>query len=191
MQSAEESDEDLMRLVSARDAAAFARLVDRHLARVHGLARRLLGRPADAEDVVQDVMAKLWTAPEAWSASKGNFPNWLSRVTSNACIDRLRRRRPDTGLDEVMTMTADEAAPDPFDKAFDTQRANRIEQALERLPERQKLAIVLFHFQGHSGAEVARIMDIKLAAMESLLARARRKLKADLADDLQALLTDN
>lgn len=191
MQAAELSDEELMRRVGERDSAAFEQLVDRHLDRVHRLARRLLGGQMDAEDAVQDVLTKLWTAPGAWRADKGNFPNWLSRVTSNACIDRLRRRRPGTGLDDVIAMKADDNAVNPFDRAFERQRAARVELALGKLPERQKLAVVLFHYQGYSGAEVAGIMEIGVAAMESLLARARRNLKADLADDLKSLLHEN
>lgn len=190
MQAPEQSDEELMRRVCERDSAAFGLLVDRHLDRVHALARRLLGAQTEAEDVAQDVFTKLWTAPNAWQAGKGNFPNWLSRVTSNAAIDRLRRRRPGTALDDILDMTADEDSKDPFEHALDGQRARRVEQALNGLPERQKLAIVLFHFQGHSGAEVAEMMDIKVPALESLLARARRKLKTDLADDLGALLKE-
>ncbi len=191
MKSAELSDEELLHRVGERDVVAFEMLVGRHLDRVHGLARRMLGVQMDAEDVAQDILTKLWTSPQSWKAGKGSFPNWLSRVTSNACIDRLRRRRPSTVLEDILEVTADEEAGNPFNSAFDGQRANRIEQALDELPERQKLAIILFHYQGHSGAEVAQFMDIKLAAVESLLARARRKLKAELAEDLESLLYDN
>ena len=191
MQSAESSDEELMRRIGEEDPAAFEILVDRHLDRIHGLAFRMLGRQMDAEDVVQDIFAKLWTSPGSWQAGRGSFPNWLSRVTSNACIDRLRRRRPGADLDDIIEMTEDESAASPFESAFDMQRASRVAKALNRLPERQKLAVILFHYQGHSGAEVAETMNLKVAAVESLLSRARRKLKADLEQDLETLLYEN
>ncbi len=181
------ADEALLQRIAGADAAAFAVLLGRHMGHVQMLARRMLGDADEAEDVAQDVFIKLWRAPHSWQPGKAKFASWLSRVAANACIDKIRRRKPLALADQAEPA---DPAPGPHDAALNSQRARRVEQALQALPERQRLAITLCHYRGCSNKEGAQIMQISVEAMESLLARARRRLKTLLAKDVKALLRE-
>ena len=168
------ADEDLMQRVGAGDAEACRVLVERHLGRVVAFADRVLGNPSDARDVAQDVFARVWTSAASWRPGPARFTTWLHRVALNLCLDRLARRREAT-LDD---------APDPIDPGANP--ARRVEEdetarivgaAVAALPERQRVALALCHYQGLRNDEAAEIMDVTVEALESLLARARRTLR--------------
>ncbi len=179
-------DEELhRRLRDARDGEALAQLIARHGPRLRALAWRLLG-DAEAEDVVQEVFLRLWERPVAWDPRKGRLAAWLARLAANAAIDRLRRRqrREETELPETLP----DGRTGPEDAALQNDLAARVRAAVQRLPERQRLALTLSHDLGHGNAEIAAIMDISVEAVESLLARARRTLRRTLAREIDELL---
>jgi RNA polymerase sigma-70 factor (ECF subfamily) len=173
-----EDERALMARVGAGDAAAFARIVDRHLPMLHALAWRLLGDPGEAEDVVQESLVKLWVNAKGWQPAGGGLGAWLRRIATNACLDRLRRPRAlsDAGLPE----RADEA---PLaDTLIDAERRRAaVQAAILTLPDRQRAAIVLAYHEGVSNAEAASILGIGVKALESLLVRARQGLSRELA----------
>lgn len=179
------TDADLISRVKARDHNAFEELLHRHFDAAFKLAARMLGRPHEAEDIAQDVFLKLWQRPEIWQPGKAKFSTWLYRVTANASIDRMRRKS--TMPIEAALELADEGAG-PESLAHDAQVAQRVALALDNLPPRQKLAINLTHYQGCTNRESAAIMDLSVDALESLLSRARRSLRRDLAQDWRVLL---
>ncbi len=181
------SDAELLHAIGRSDMAAFGVLLDRYLEHVQMLARRMLGDAGEAEDLAQEVFLKIWKNPDRWQPGRAQFKTWLSRVAANACIDNLRRKKPDEleGEDEPV-----DPAPGPYDETLNSQLAKRVEAALQNLPARQRLAITLCHYQGYSNKEGANIMQTSSEAIESLLSRARRSLKAMLADDMKALLHD-
>lgn len=186
-QNDKDPDLALLRRVGEGDQKACARLVDRHLSRVTALAGRLLRNPTDAEEVAQEVFLRVWRHAGAWREGEARFSTWLHRVTVNLCWDRLRRRR-ETDL---------EAAGDPPDErndaAMDLQRksvAARVETALAMLPERQRTAVVLCYYQELGNIEAAAIMEVSVEALESLLARGRRRLREILIDEAPDLLGD-
>jgi RNA polymerase sigma-70 factor (ECF subfamily) len=157
-----------------RDAAA--RLIGRHAPKLLSVARRMLG--SEAEDAVQEVFLRLWTHAARWQPGKAKFETWLYRVMLNQCYDRLRRR-PTQPL-EAASEVADDAAP--ADARLDEGvQAGEIARALAGLPERQRAAILLCHFQERGNIEAAEIMGISVEALESLLARGRRSLRTRLA----------
>ncbi|HHK74113.1 MAG TPA: RNA polymerase sigma factor [Rhizobiales bacterium] len=180
-------DEELLQRIAKADRAAFAVLLERHLERVQGLGQRMLGERSEAEDVAQEIFLKLWRSPHLWQPGRAKFSSWLSRVCANACIDRIRRRKPLALEDQAEPV---DPGAGPLGAALQAERARRVNQALQDLPERQRLAIVLCHYQGYSNKEGAQIMQVSVEAMESLLARARRHLKSALAKDVKALLHD-
>jgi RNA polymerase sigma-70 factor (ECF subfamily) len=179
----------LLRRIAAGDGAASAALVDRHLGHIVALAWRMLGSRAEAEDVAQDTFLRAWQLAASWQPGGARFATWLHRVAVNLCLDRLRRRR-EVDLDAAGDPPADDAHPGAA-----LQRravAHRVDAALALLPERQRTAIVLCHFQELGNIEAAAVMEIGVEALESLLARGRRRLRellraesADLMGELE------
>jgi RNA polymerase sigma-70 factor (ECF subfamily) len=138
----------------------------------------MLGDGTEAEDVAQEAMLRLWRLAPDWQDGRGAIATWLYRVTANLCLDRLRRRR-ETSVD-ALPEVADEA-PGALFAIEAADRAAALETALARLPERQRLAVVLRHLEERGNPEIAAVLDVSVEAVESLLARARRALAADLA----------
>ncbi len=181
----EMDDRSLLQGIQARQRAAFAEVVKRHLGLCLGLGRRVLGNDADAEDVAQETMLKLWQSSEALQVGTNGLRPWLARVTYNRAIDRIRARRPTDDLEAAKELPL---AARQVRALEEDDVKKRVEQALDQLPERQRTALLLFHYQGFTQAEVADAMTISIEAVESLLGRARRALRADLAEDWQSLL---
>jgi RNA polymerase sigma-70 factor (ECF subfamily) len=178
-------DLELVHRAGAGDAPACAALVDRYLAKVTAFAGRTLANRADAEEVAQEVFLRVWQHAGSWRAGGARFSTWLYRVTLNLCHDRLRRRR-ETTLDAAGDPASD--APPP---GADLQRnavVARVEAALAQLPERQREAIVLCHYQELGNIEAAAILDVTVEALESLLSRGRRRLRQLLAGEAQDLM---
>ncbi len=181
---APESDEDLMDAVAGGDARAFSLLLERHVREVRAIGWRMLGAADAADDLAQEVFLRIWRNPRAFDRGKGRFAPWLRRVAANACIDHLRKRRF-VSLDEGMEQTLVSADPDPERRAIDADRAGRVRAAVMALPERQRLAITLAHDLGHTNIEIAQIMETSVEAVESLLGRARRRLRKLLAEEMK------
>jgi RNA polymerase sigma-70 factor (ECF subfamily) len=172
-------DEDLVRRVGEGDPAAIQAMVARKLPRMLSLARRMLGDAAEAEDVAQEAMLRAWRQAPRWTPGQARFDTWLHRVGLNLCYDRLRRRR-EIATDALPDGVDDGPAPDRGLLAAET--GARVEAALARLPERQREAIVLCHYQELGNIEAAALMEISVEALESLLSRGRRALRTALAD---------
>ena len=172
-------DEDLVSRVGQGDPAAIQAMVARKLPRMLALAQRMLNDPSEAEDVAQEAMLKAWRQAPRWKPGKARFDTWLHRVALNLCYDRLRRRR-EIPTDAVPDRRDEGAAPDRGLLAADVGAA--VNSALARLPDRQREAIVLCHYQELSNIEAAGLMEISIEALESLLSRGRRALRQALAD---------
>ena len=163
---------------SKGDKVAFGKLVTKHLPAIHALAKRMLGSDAEAEDIAQDVLIGLWRDLSSYDCEKAQLSTWIYRITSNRCIDTLRKRRPDQLDDDF-----DQPVPEHQEnELFNKQLAALVGEQMDQLPPRQKLALILFHYNGHSLNEIADIMESSSDAVESLLARARRQLKKVLSN---------
>lgn len=173
----------LSRAAAAGETAAYRALLDRLARPLHGYAARLLGETAEAEDVTQESFARLWRAYDL-SPPRGPVRAWLYRTAHNLCIDRLRRRGRTMSLpaDDTLGRHGVDKSPCGEERLQSAARAQAVRGAIHGLPERQKAAILLVHYQGLSGREAARALDIGEEALESLLARGRRALKAALLD---------
>jgi len=159
---------------------ALRTLLDRHLPGLTALARRMLRDEAEAEDVAQEAFLRLWRSGASLEVGPGGVRPWLRRVVSNLCIDRLRANVRETVVEEVPEQ-AEEASQ--LHHLEEKELGARVDMALKRLPDRQRLALTLFHYEGLSQSEVAATMGISDEAVESLLARARRTLKTMLKDE--------
>ncbi|HVV65042.1 MAG TPA: RNA polymerase sigma factor [Rhizomicrobium sp.] len=171
-------DTDLVARAGQGDRVAAQALMARHLPKMLSVARRMLGSQGEAEDAVQDAFLKLWTHAARWRPGRALFETWLYRVTLNKCYDRLRKR-PNAKLDEANEVADPAPAADSLLEG--AALAREIEAALGELPERQRAAIVLCHYQECGNIEAAEILGISVEALESLLARGRRTLRAKLA----------
>ena len=172
-------DEDLVRRVGQGDPAAAQALVARKLPRILALAQRMLGDAVEAEDVAQETLLRAWKQAPRWTPGKARFDTWLHRVALNLCYDRLRRRR------EIPTQTPPDRpdeGPAPDRGLMAAETGLRVGQALSRLPDRQREAVVLCHYQEMSNIEAAALMAISVEALESLLSRGRRALRQSLSD---------
>ncbi|MDP1873006.1 RNA polymerase sigma factor [Phenylobacterium sp.] len=179
MAIAQDPDDELLGRVAQGDPAAVRALMARKLPRINGLAVRMLGDLAEAEDVSQEVFVRAWRQAPKWTPGAARFDTWLHRVALNLCYDRLRKRR------EIPTETppeqADEGpAPDRGLEAADV--GLRVAAAMARLPDRQREAVVLCHYQELGNIEAAGLMGVSVEALESLLSRGRRALRLALAD---------
>lgn len=175
--SGADADALLMRRYAAGDQEAARALTLRHAPRILALARRMLGDAAEAEDVTQEAMLRLWRIAPDWEAGRASAGTWLYRVASNLCVDRLRRRR-ETTIDAVPEPP--DETPGPQQHLEDGDRVAALHAAMGRLPDRQRLVLVLRHFEERSNPDIAAILDTSVEAVESLLGRARRALAADL-----------
>lgn len=171
------SDDALMVLFANGDAQAAAVLAHRHTGRVLALAQRMLGDRAEAEDVAQGALMRLWKIAPDWRQGEAKVSTWLYRVAANLCTDRLRRRR---GTDLEGIPEPEDETPSAEARMMARDRATAVQAAIERLPERQRLAMSLRFLQELSNPEVADVMGLSVEAVESLLARGKRALSAAL-----------
>lgn len=186
-----------MEAVCQGDRHAFQALVNTYHQAISHYVFRLLGNRSDTEDITQETFLKLWINAESWQPGKAKLTTWLHRIAHNLSIDFLRKHaRMQTETDGGITLEqlTDAGQPDEQDdsagnaqyETSETGRMARLQQGLAYLPEAQRSAIMLCTFSGFSNQEAADIMGISVKALESLLARARRALKASLTSQQTA-----
>jgi RNA polymerase sigma-70 factor, ECF subfamily len=178
--------DDLLVRLTRRDELAFAELVALHFDRIYRIAWRVLGGPTDAEDVAQEAFLKIWTAPGQIRDGRA-IGGWLARVATNLALDRLRRRRPESPA-ELPELSDPDAAADRGARRAALEA--EVAKAVAALPDRQRAALVLVHFEGLGNLEAAEALGVSVEAVESLLARARRGLKLAFADRWRELVAE-
>lgn len=182
------SDEALMVLYANGDRHAALALTQRVTPRVLAYASRMLGGDrAEAEDVAQETMLRLWRMAHEWRQGETKVTTWAYRVATNLCIDRQRsrRRKGQVNLDDAPDLA--DGAPDADQRLQESHRMMALETALAELPDRQRQAVVLRHIEGLSNPDIAAVMDIGVEAVESLTARGKRALAVLLSGQRDAL----
>src|SRR5215510_8090803 len=169
----DDSDEALMARVAGGDERAFQLLSRRHLPAMLGLARRILGNAAEAEDVAQEAFMRVWTHAPRWQPL-AQFRTWLTRIVTNLCLDR-KRRAPWVELEAAGDIV--DPALGAGDKIEGDERERMLTAAIEKLPLRQRSAIVLTYGEGMSNAQVAEILATSVSAVETLLVRGKQNLR--------------
>jgi len=169
-----DEDAELLDRLATGDETAFRLLVERHIDRAYAIALRIVGNAADAEDVVQDTMLKIWSHRGRWQHGRAKFSTWLYRVVSNRCID-LRRKPRNEDVDAVPEVA--DPQPDASSVIERNEVRDLLGTAMQRLPEQQRLAVILSYHENMSNGEIAEVMDTTIAAVESLLKRGRQQLR--------------
>jgi RNA polymerase sigma-70 factor (ECF subfamily) len=160
--------------VQAGDDAAFHLLLKQNLPMIHQYASRMLGNPAEAADVAQEVFIRFWQKSKSFDPTRAKLSTWLHQIAHNLCMDYFRKQARLTGLEDREEPTSAMLESD-LDQE---QRTQQMRTLISQLPERQRSALILCHFQGLSNKQAAKILDITAEALESLLSRARRTLKS-------------
>jgi RNA polymerase sigma-70 factor, ECF subfamily len=171
------TDDELVAAAQAGDRDALDALLRRHLDLIHGICSRLAGNPADAADATQEALIAIVRGLPRFDR-RAAARTWMYRVATNACLDELRRRgrRPRLGLDDTMA-----ERPDPA-PSLDRSVTDRLtlDDALARLPEEFRVAVVLRDVQGMDYAQIAEVLQIPIGTVRSRIARGRQALATDL-----------
>lgn len=170
-----EVDRQLVRSIAGGSAEAVADLYDRHAPLIFGLARRMVGRPEDAEEIVQDVFAQVWRQAARYQEGRATVVGWLVMLTRTRAIDRIRSRnaRPDrvgASIDVVPALAS--AAPDPEASALSASDVGVVKRALAVLPEGQRSLVELAYYEGLSHSEIAERTGVALGTIKTRLRTA-------------------
>jgi len=187
---AEPRDDELMARVCLRDIDAYTALFDRYGDLVFSVALRIVGEPATAEDVVQDVFLRLWRRPEQFDLQRGRFVTWLMSVTRNRSIDerrsqgrRLRRESlPSTTVEEEDVFPSGDERDDPAMAALVADERRAVRRALALLPAEQKLALQLAYFGGLTQQEIAERLGQPLGTVKTRIRLGMQKMRATLEE---------
>jgi len=184
----EPSSEDLMARIVKGDAEAFEILVNRHQATVLNLIYRFIGDKAQAKDLAQEVFIKVWQAAKTYKP-EAKFTTWIYRVSTNVCFNELKSARRKKWFQFLrlgdqhegsIEDTFIDGSPSPEDLLLAKEKNRQISDALQSLPDNQRMALVLRRYDNLSYTEIAQIIGCSVSAVESLLVRAKRTLQKKL-----------
>lgn len=165
------------------DESALAELYDRHARLVFSLALRILQNRADAEDVVQEVFAQVWTQARRYEGERGAVAAWMLMMARSRAIDRLRARRarPETGGDTPATQNVADAAPTQDLLLLSNEEVRKLREALDALPALQRAALELSYYEGLTHVEIADRLSEPLGTVKTRIRQAVIKLRESLA----------
>lgn len=184
------NDAALVRQVADRQPEALSELYNRYSPTLLGLARRILGSTADAEEVLQEVFVHVWNHGGRYDPARSSVSTWLVLITRSRAIDRLRSRR-------VVERTHDAAhqeepvehtSPEGADNVFMHERRARVRRELEKLPPEQREVLELAFYKGLTQTQIASQADIPLGTVKTRTLLAMKKLRGALRDEIRQLL---
>ena len=168
-----DTDHALLAAFADGDRRAAQQLTEKLMPKIYAHAYYRLGNTSDAEDVTQEAFLKLWKVAPNWKQDKAQVSTWLYRVVSNLCKDRYRR----TTLEgTASTEKPTDEATSPTYGLEEQYRQKALYAAMSALPEGQRLAVQLRHIDELTNPQIAEIMGVSVEAIESLVARGKRKL---------------
>jgi RNA polymerase sigma-70 factor (ECF subfamily) len=180
--------EDLMVRIAQGDNDAFEILVNRHQTSVLNLVYRFIGDRTQAKDLAQEVFIRVWQAAKTYRP-EAKFTTWIYRIATNVCFNELKSARRKKWFqflrfgnqhEESIEDTYIDGSPSPEDLLLAKERNRQISDALQSLPDNQRMALILRRYDDLSYEESARILNCSVSAVESLLVRAKRTLQEKL-----------
>ena len=176
-------EQHLIRQIQSGDHEAFAKLVKCHETNVYNLCLRMSGNPEDAMDLSQEAFIKAWRGIQFYKFESA-FSTWLYRLTSNVCIDFLRKqkRRPTVSLtveeeENAVELEVEDTAPSPEEQYLHAERSRAIAAAMAGLEEEFRVVLTLRVVEDLPYEEIAEIMQTSIGTIKSRIARARSKLQ--------------
>ncbi len=180
----------LMMKVKEGDIAAFEEIVEIHQSAVIGTVAKMLGGLGDAEDISQQVFIRVWKSAGRYKPS-AKFTTWMFTITRNLVFNEMRRRqrKPAVSMDEreeeYNLLTPDDNTASPDQQVLENELVKAIDTAIQALPEKQRMAVILRRYEDRSYEEIADVLNLSLSAVKSLLFRARAQLKENLQGYLE------
>ncbi|RLD12768.1 RNA polymerase subunit sigma-24 [candidate division KSB1 bacterium] len=181
----------LVRKAKAGDGRAYDALMEQYHDAVFNIVYRMVRNKQEAEDLTQETFIKAYNSINSFNEEYA-FSTWLFKIATNHCIDFFRKRKLKTySMDEPMQYKEDEikheyASTDPTKEheMIDSEKSRIIREAINKLPEKYRIAIVLRHHEEKSYDEIAQILNLPLGTVKARIFRAREMLKKSLKDML-------
>jgi RNA polymerase sigma-70 factor, ECF subfamily len=173
-----------MRRIKEGDMEAFRLLVETHQARVIGTITKMLASDTDAEDLAQQVFIRVWKSAQRYTP-KAKFTTWLFRITRNLVFNEMRRRKHFAEPTDDLAEPAERTAHEPDQALLEEELQGAIQEAINNLPESQRMAIILRRYEEMPYEEIAKVMKTTVPAVKSILFRARTELRERLAKYLE------
>jgi RNA polymerase sigma-70 factor, ECF subfamily len=182
--AAAEADRDALVRMVRGDPDALAEVYDRHSRLMYSLALRIVRRPTDAEDVIQEVFSQVWRQAGRYDMSRGTVAGWLVMLTRSRALDRLRRERGEPPAGDIDLASRDVVDPGTMVdlQLVDAEQAARVRAALEALPDTQRVPLELAYYEGLSQTAIAARLETPLGTIKTRMRQALLRLRDALAE---------
>ena len=172
------ADEDLISLVEANDAEAFAVLYDRHNRAAYSLAYRMMGERQSADDLMQDAFLKVWRGAGSYRSERGSVRTWILSIVHNRGIDQLRSLASRRRTQQKIEASAPRSQPsEAFAQSWRNSQREQVREALKTLPPEQLKVLELAYFSGYTHVEIARLLDLPLGTVKGRMRLGLKKMK--------------
>jgi len=172
------ADEDLISLVEAADAEAFATLYDRHSRAAFSLAYRMMGERQAAEDLAQDAFLKVWRGASSYRAERGSVRTWILSIVHNRGIDQIRSQASRRRTQEKIEASAPRSQPsEAFAETLRNSQRDQVREALNTLPPEQLKILELAYFSGYTHVEISELLGLPLGTVKGRMRLGLKKIR--------------
>src|ERR687891_1572896 len=172
------ADEDLISLVEADDADAFATLYDRHSRAAFSLAYRMMGERQASEDLTQDAFLKVWRSAKSYRAERGSVRTWILSIVHNRGIDQIRSQASRRRTQQKMEASAPRSQPsEAFAETLSNSQRDQVREALDTLPPEQLKILELAYFSGYTHVEISDLLRLPLGTVKGRMRLGLKKIR--------------